>query len=548
MGLGVLEPNTSLEHVPGTALLQDAIPTETAHLKKGTGHDTDVVLVPQPSNSQNDPLNWPLWQRDLILVLFCYLTNICVGAIGPLIGVLALDMVQAFHIDFQKVTLLSGYQLALVGSIAPLVAALSHKYGKRPWFLTSMVFLLAGTIWCAEATSYDSMIGGRLIQGVGTAIFESVTFTLIGDLYFVHQRGSRMAIYVVAQVALVLLPSLLTGVVSVNLGWRWCFWLLAIFLGIGLVLIILFGWETAYNRNQLYDVDTSSRDNIHVIEELRSGKTVDEAGVAAHLERTISSDTGGSVMRDSFLKRMKPWSTTYSNESLIQLIFRPFYILLNPVILWAVLLISFFQLWNVVINFMLGQLFGPPPYLLNTAQLGYIGAGPMVFGSITCLLFGALSDRIAKKASTRNDGIYEPEFRLMTMGLAPILSTIGYFCFGPFAAEGKSPVIMSVLWGIGFASCVVVTASLGSYLVDAYRNVSIEVFVVSMSVKNFMFFGFSFFLNEWLAKWGPEKVFNTIGGISLAFCATTIIVYMYGKKVRAWWHKHDIFDKLERHK
>lgn len=79
MGWGVLEPNTTLEHVPGTSLLQDVIPSETAHLKKGSGSDNNVVLIPQPSSSPNDPLNWPLWQRDLILILFCYLTNMCVG-------------------------------------------------------------------------------------------------------------------------------------------------------------------------------------------------------------------------------------------------------------------------------------------------------------------------------------------------------------------------------------------------------------------------------------------------------------------------------------
>lgn len=80
MGFGVLEPHTSLEHVPGTAQLQDILEHETSHLKKGSGHNADIVLVPQPSSSPNDPLNWPLWQRDLILVLVCYLTNICVGA------------------------------------------------------------------------------------------------------------------------------------------------------------------------------------------------------------------------------------------------------------------------------------------------------------------------------------------------------------------------------------------------------------------------------------------------------------------------------------
>ena len=151
--------------------------------------------------------------------------------------------------------------------------------------------------------------------------------------------------------------------------------------------------------------------NLHVIEELRSGKTATEGLDSLHLERTITSGTGSSAVRDSFLKRMKPWSTTYSNESLLQLIFRPFYILLNPVILWAVLLISFFQLWTVVINFMLAQLFGPPPYLLDTAQLGYLAEKKLItplttHGNITDLK----ARRIVYDARTGEGGSGAPLF------------------------------------------------------------------------------------------------------------------------------------------
>lgn len=84
MGLGVLDTfATVLEHVPGTVLLdvhdQSNKAEHTTHLKKGTGKNSEVILVPQPSNSPNDPYNWPLWQRDLILVLYCYCTLLCVG-------------------------------------------------------------------------------------------------------------------------------------------------------------------------------------------------------------------------------------------------------------------------------------------------------------------------------------------------------------------------------------------------------------------------------------------------------------------------------------
>jgi MFS family permease len=181
-------------------------------------------------------------------------------SIGPLLSVIVVPLIMEFRVGFTQVTLLSGYQLATVASVSIFVSALSRKFGNRPAFLVSLSLLLAGSIWCGESTSYNSMLGGRIIQGLGTATFESITFAIIGDLYFVHQRGSRMAIYVISQTGLVLMPSMIAGKVAEDLSWRWTFRLLSIFIGIGFLGVILFGWETAFNRNAVYNIDTSSHD------------------------------------------------------------------------------------------------------------------------------------------------------------------------------------------------------------------------------------------------------------------------------------------------
>jgi hypothetical protein len=60
MGFGVREP-TSGEHVPGTSLLYGAETDSENHLnqirlKHSKGKDSNVILVPQPSDSPNDPL------------------------------------------------------------------------------------------------------------------------------------------------------------------------------------------------------------------------------------------------------------------------------------------------------------------------------------------------------------------------------------------------------------------------------------------------------------------------------------------------------------
>lgn len=60
MGVGIYELKPARQ-VPGTATLYEdqgteEAPSRTSHLKHGTGKDSQLLLVPQPSNSPNDPL------------------------------------------------------------------------------------------------------------------------------------------------------------------------------------------------------------------------------------------------------------------------------------------------------------------------------------------------------------------------------------------------------------------------------------------------------------------------------------------------------------
>lgn len=68
--------HSELTHVPGTVFLDD----ETTHngdavaaegLKHGTGKESHIVLAPQPSDDPNDPLNFPMWRKELIIVILC---------------------------------------------------------------------------------------------------------------------------------------------------------------------------------------------------------------------------------------------------------------------------------------------------------------------------------------------------------------------------------------------------------------------------------------------------------------------------------------------
>jgi MFS family permease len=160
-------------------------------------------------------------------------------------------LITEFKIDFTKFSYLSGYCLLITGAIGIFIAAGTRKYGKRPGLIFSMICAFVGVMWAAFAKSYESFLGARMIQGLSMAYFESVVYAFIGDLYFVHERGTRMALFVITYQSLSNLPALVAGKMTENMGWRWVFYLLSIFVGIGLLLAIFFGWEVSYNREAL---------------------------------------------------------------------------------------------------------------------------------------------------------------------------------------------------------------------------------------------------------------------------------------------------------
>jgi len=56
-----------------------------------------------------------------------------------------------------------------------------------------------------------------------------------------------------------------------------------------------------------------------------------------------------------------------------------------------------------------------------------------------------------------------------------------------------------------------------------------------------MFYGASNYANPWVESAGPRLIMFTFGGISLAVCLFAIPVYIFGKRLRSWWARHDLF-------
>jgi MFS family permease len=142
--------------------------------------------VPQPSDDPNDPLNWPLWKRDLITFILS-MVAIFATCLGPILAANTLTLTFHFVTNFTLVAELTGWYLLGVGLGAFLFVPTGRIWGKRHLFVLGTVLLIATSAWGgASKHSYESLLASRVMQGIATAPFESLVNAAVGDLYYVH--------------------------------------------------------------------------------------------------------------------------------------------------------------------------------------------------------------------------------------------------------------------------------------------------------------------------------------------------------------------------
>ena len=159
------------------------------------------------------------------------------AAADTYVVVLALpDMMTSVGLDTAELQraapIVSGFLLGYV-AILPLIGRISDLRGRVPVLLGSLLVFAVGSIVTAAAYNLESIVAGRLIQGIGGGGLIPPTLALVADLWPPHRRGLPLGIVgAVQELGSVLGP--LYGAVVLAIGdWRAIFWLNC---AIGLVL------------------------------------------------------------------------------------------------------------------------------------------------------------------------------------------------------------------------------------------------------------------------------------------------------------------------
>ncbi len=75
-----------------------------------------------------------------------------------------------------------------------LAAGFADRFDRKKLLLFFYVGFLAGTLWCALAQSFESLLAARIVTGLFGGVIGSVLLAIATDLFAFQQRGRAMAI------------------------------------------------------------------------------------------------------------------------------------------------------------------------------------------------------------------------------------------------------------------------------------------------------------------------------------------------------------------
>lgn len=486
---------TTSPAVPGTVQLID---TEgILHVEHGEGRG-EIVLVPQPSNSPNDPLKWSKNRKMISMataMAWCFFIGALISGLSPAYILIEEDT----GISVADLSTGNGLMYLMMGWGTVLTQRIALTFGRRSTLVGSAILVTAMTIWTAFVSTRGEFFANRFLLGTFTSPQETLIEIVVGDLYFTHDRGFYLGVYAWALFAGAFLSPVASGYVAQELGWQWIQYILTM-LGVGLVALTFFCFEeTMFHRSHsmiLSDapetVDTGSGDltkgvGVGSFEKVGATKPCDTT--QNHDSSSVEASSWSTIGTSrSYLEKLKLWGYRHPQQSnAFDAILMPFKMILQfPVVSFSGVLVGGILSWYNIVGGSLALILSNAPYNFSANSIGLTYLASLIGVTVGCVLSGWLSDKLVLYLARRNQGIMEPEQRLWICVLALIFHPAGCLLYG----VGASFQIhwIGVVFGLGL---ICVTLPMGStlaytYIMDSYSEMAGEGMVSAILIRNTM--------------------------------------------------------------
>jgi DHA2 family multidrug resistance protein len=120
--------------------------------------------------------------------------------------------------------IVTGYMLSTV-IIMPLIAFLSARFGRKRYFLFSVLLFTVSSMLCGMSRDMSSMVLFRVIQGVGGGALIPISQSILRETYPPEEQGKAMGIYGLGVVMGPAFGPTLGGWLTQHYSWPWIFYI-----------------------------------------------------------------------------------------------------------------------------------------------------------------------------------------------------------------------------------------------------------------------------------------------------------------------------------
>ncbi|KAF4637041.1 hypothetical protein G7Y89_g1039 [Cudoniella acicularis] len=398
-----------------------------------------------------------------------------------------------------------GLSLYVLGTaLGPLLfSPFSEFYGRRPIYITSIIFFLIWLIPCAVAQNIQTLLVARFLNGLSGSAFLAVAGGTIVDLFIPQQLLLPMTIFTGTAFIGPVAGPLIGGFINSFTNWRWSFYVLLIWTGVMLVCILLV--PETYHPILLSKKAAALRKS--------TNNEYYSASDAARASKSLS-------------------------QALVTSLYVPFQLLfLDPMILAL-------STYTSLLQGILYLFFGAFPLVFannhdfNLWQIGLTFLGLLIGNVIACLFnpywhknwMGLISKMKAKHGAEYKP---EPELRLPPAMAGSAMVTVSLFWFAWTTYPSVHwivPIIATIFFSTGL---FFVFQGLWTFLMAAYPKYAASAMAVNTTTRCLFAAAFPLFTVQMLDNLGYQWALSLIAFLTLAMLPFPYIFFRYGKNLRA---------------
>ncbi|KAL3441067.1 putative MFS transporter [Aspergillus insuetus] len=407
------------------------------------------------SNDPENPKNWPKgtkWKNTWTISLFVFISPISSSMIAPAMQNLGESL--HMHSDFEVYLSMAIFILAY--AIGPIFfGPASELYGRVRLLQVSNLWYTAWNLGCGFAQTKGQLFAFRFLAGIGGSAPLAIGGGAISDMWTADERGKAMGVYTLGPLLGPVIGPIAGGFIAQYSTWRWVFWSTSaaalVVQIVGFVYLRECHPGTILRKSCERLVRETGTPNLHTGEEVE----------------TLAYKLLNAFSRPILLFITQP--IVFAMALYMAYLFGTTYLMFA----------TFPEIWTDVYH--------ETP---STAGLNYLS---IAIGSFIGLFLQLkLIDRIYHILKSRNNGAAIPEFRMPSLIVGSVLSTIGLFWYA--WSIGRTywimPNIGALIYTAGTISCL---QGIQTYIVDSYQTYAASALAACAVLRSLAGFGFPLF-------------------------------------------------------